>query len=65
MTHLGNPIIFDLSIHKLNLIQLIINCKTMSLLSSPTEQPEFNYSKNDIIEMEELKQLENQFTNSE
>ncbi|KAM9960714.1 hypothetical protein ACTFIW_009863 [Dictyostelium discoideum] len=67
MTHMGNPIIFDLSIHELKLNQLIINCKTMSLLlsSSANGQPEFNYSKNDIIEMEELKQLENQFTNSE
>ncbi|KAM9961771.1 hypothetical protein ACTFIR_004632 [Dictyostelium discoideum] len=45
MTHMGNPIIFDLSIHELKLNQLIINCKTMSLLLSSQLENQFTNSE--------------------
>ncbi|KAN0000085.1 hypothetical protein ACTFIZ_008544 [Dictyostelium cf. discoideum] len=64
MTHFNNPIIFDLSIHKQKLKHLIVYCKTIILLLL-VNQTELNYSKDDIIEMEQLNQWEIQFTNSE
>ncbi|KAM9983980.1 hypothetical protein ACTFIY_000697 [Dictyostelium cf. discoideum] len=64
----GNPILFAISIYDLTLRRIIKCCKTISLLLSANEQPEFQYSKNDIIEMEHLKQFEIPdliFTNNE
>ncbi|KAM9960713.1 hypothetical protein ACTFIW_009862 [Dictyostelium discoideum] len=64
----GNPTLFGISIYELSLRRIIKCCKTISFLLSANEQAEFQYSKNDIIEMEQLKQYEIPdliFTNSE
>ncbi|KAN0000084.1 hypothetical protein ACTFIZ_008543 [Dictyostelium cf. discoideum] len=65
MTRFNNPIIFDLSIHKQKLKHLIVYCKTILLLLLSVNQTELNYSKDDIIEMEQLNQWEIQFSKSE
>ncbi|KAN0011697.1 hypothetical protein ACTFIU_007263 [Dictyostelium citrinum] len=53
----GNPALFDTQIYDLLLVRLIGCCKTISSLFR-IEQPEFKYSNNDIIEMDQLKQYE-------
>ncbi|KAN0000083.1 hypothetical protein ACTFIZ_008542 [Dictyostelium cf. discoideum] len=54
----GNPTLFGISIYDLSLRRIIKCCKTISFLLLANEQPEFQYSKDDIIEMEQLKQYE-------
>ncbi|KAM9960715.1 hypothetical protein ACTFIW_009864 [Dictyostelium discoideum] len=55
----SNPVLFPISIHSCQLSFIIKCCKTISLLLLANEQSEqFKYSKNDIIEIEQLKQYE-------